>query len=225
MSTQFFTDYYSAFGLYERTGIDLPYESAGISKSKADMDNVITDLYSTSFGQTQKLTPIQMATAVASVVNGGYLLTPYVVDSVTDQSGNVIEQAQTDIRRQVISEEVSRQICAMMENNVGNGQDGYSCRNVYVSGYAIGGKSGTGEQLDREKRSDGDYHKQISFAAALPIDDPEYLVFAVLDDPRWIKDFASMIVAPMIGNIISEIAPYLGIPPTPTLSRPRRSRL
>ena len=212
MSTQFFTDYYSAFGLYERTGIDLPYESAGISKSKADMDNVITDLYSTSFGQTQKLTPIQMATAVASVVNGGYLLTPYVVDSVTDQSGNVIEQAQTDIRRQVISEEVSRQICAMMENNVGNGQDGYSCRNVYVSGYAIGGKSGTGEQLDREKRSDGDYHKQISFAAALPIDDPEYLVFAVLDDPRWIKDFASMIVAPMIGNIISEIAPYLGIP-------------
>ena len=212
MSTQFFTDYYSAFGLYERTGIDLPYESAGISKSKADMDNVITDLYSTSFGQTQKLTPIQMATAVASVVNGGYLLTPYVVDSVTDQSGNVIEQAQTDIRRQVISEEVSRQICAMMENNVGNGQDGYSCRNVYVSGYAIGGKSGTGEQLDREKRGDGDYHKQISFAAALPIDDPEYLVFAVLDDPRWIKDFASMIVAPMIGNIISEIAPYLGIP-------------
>ena len=212
MSTQLFTDYYSAFGLYERTGIDLPYESAGISKSKADMDNVITDLYSTSFGQTQKLTPIQMATAVASVVNGGYLLTPYVVDSVTDQSGNVIEQAQTDIRRQVISEEVSRQICAMMENNVGNGQDGYSCRNVYVSGYAIGGKSGTGEQLDREMRSDGDYHKQISFAAALPIDDPEYLVFAVLDDPRWIKDFASMIVAPMIGNIISEIAPYLGIP-------------
>ena len=100
----------------------------------------------------------------------------------------------------------------MMENNVGNGQDGYSCRNVYVSGYAIGGKSGTGEQLDREMRSDGDYHKQISFAAALPIDDPEYLVFAVLDDPRWIKDFASMIVAPMIGNIISEIAPYLGIP-------------
>lgn len=213
MSTQFFTDYYSAFGLYERTGIDLPYEAAGISKTKADMDRVITDLYSSSFGQSQKITPIQMATAVAAVVNGGYLLTPYVVGSITDDSGNVIEQTQTDIRRQVISEEVSAQLRAMMENNVGQGQDGYSCRNVYVAGYAIGGKSGTGEQLDRSKRSyDDDYHKQISFAAALPIDDPEYLVFAVLDDPRWIKDFASMIVAPMIGNIISEIAPYLGIP-------------
>lgn len=213
MSTQFFTDYYSAFGLYERTGIDLPYEAAGISKTKADMDQVITDLYSSSFGQSQKITPIQMATAVAAVVNGGYLLTPYVVGSITDDSGNVIEQTQTDIRRQVISEEVSAQLRTMMENNVGQGQDGYSCRNVYVAGYAIGGKSGTGEQLDRSKRSyDDDYHKQISFAAALPIDDPEYLVFAVLDDPRWIKDFASMIVAPMIGNIISEIAPYLGIP-------------
>ena len=213
MSTQFFTDYYSAFGLYERTGIDLPYEAAGISKTKADMDRVITDLYSSSFGQSQKITPIQMATAVAAVVNGGYLLTPYVVGSITDDSGNVIEQTQTDIRRQVISEEVSAQLRTMMENNVGQGQDGYSCRNVYVAGYAIGGKSGTGEQLDRSKRSyDDDYHKQISFAAALPIDDPEYLVFAVLDDPRWIKDFASMIVAPMIGNIISEIAPYLGIP-------------
>ena len=213
MSTQFFTDYYSAFGLYERTGIDLPYEAAGISKTKADMDQVITDLYSSSFGQSQKITPIQMATAVAAVANGGYLLTPYVVGSITDDSGNVIEQTQTDIRRQVISEEVSAQLRTMMENNVGQGQDGYSCRNVYVAGYAIGGKSGTGEQLDRSKRSyDDDYHKQISFAAALPIDDPEYLVFAVLDDPRWIKDFASMIVAPMIGNIISEIAPYLGIP-------------
>ena len=213
MSTQLFTDYYSAFGLYERTGIDLPYEAAGISKTKADMDQVITDLYSSSFGQSQKITPIQMATAVAAVVNGGYLLTPYVVGSITDDSGNVIEQTQTDIRRQVISEEVSAQLRTMMENNVGQGQDGYSCRNVYVAGYAIGGKSGTGEQLDRSKRSyDDDYHKQISFAAALPIDDPEYLVFAVLDDPRWIKDFASMIVAPMIGNIISEIAPYLGIP-------------
>lgn len=221
MSTQFFTDYYSAFGLYERTGIDLPYEAAGISKTKADMDQVITDLYSSSFGQSQKITPIQMATAVAAVVNGGYLLTPYVVGSITDDSGNVIEQTQTDIRRQVISEEVSAQLRAMMENNVGQGQDGYSCRNVYVAGYAIGGKSGTGEQLDRSKRSyDDDYHKQISFAAALPIDDPEYLVFAVLDDPRWTEDFASMIVAPMIGNIISEIAPYLGIPTDPDYVAP-----
>ena len=133
--------------------------------------------------------------------------------------GNITSQTQTTIRRQVISEEVSEQMRAFMENNVGNGQTGYSCRNVYVAGYSIGGKSGTAEQLDRTERADGDYHKQISFAAVLPIDDPEYLVFAVLDDPRWDRDYASEIVAPMVGNIISEIAPYLGVPTDPRLRR------
>lgn len=211
MTPKLFYDYYQAFGLAEITGIDLPYESKGISKTQADMEKTVTDLYSTSFGQTQKITAIQMATAVSAVVNGGYLVTPYVVGSITDNNGNIISETQPTIRRQVISEEVSDQLCAMMENNVGDGKDGYSCRNVYVAGYSIGGKSGTAEQLDRTERSDGDYHKQISFAAILPADDPEILVFAVLDDPRWIEDFASEIVAPMIGNIISEIAPYLGI--------------
>ena len=211
MTPKLFYDYYQAFGLAETTGIDLPYESKGISKTQADMEKTVTDLYSTSFGQTQKITAIQMATAVCAVVNGGYLVTPYVVGSITDNNGNIISETQPTIRRQVISEEVSDQLCAMMENNVGDGKAGYSCRNVYVAGYSIGGKSGTAEQLDRSRRSDGDYHKQISFAAILPADDPEILVFAVLDDPRWIEDFASEIVAPMIGNIISEIAPYLGI--------------
>lgn len=211
MTPEFFYNYYQAFGLDETTGIDLPYESKGISKTQDDMERVKTDLYSTAFGQTQKLTAIQMATAVSAVVNGGYLVTPYVVDNMTDDAGNVVSQTQPNIRRQVISEDVSKQLCAMMENNVGGGQEGYSCRNVYVAGYSIGGKSGTAEQLDRSKRSDDDYHKQISFAAVLPADDPEILVFAVLDDPRWVEDFASQIVAPMVGNIISEIAPYLGI--------------
>lgn len=211
MTPEFFYNYYQAFGLDEVTGVDLPYESKGISKTLADMEQTNTDLYSTAFGQTQKLTAIQMATAVSAVVNGGYLVTPYVVDNMTDDAGNVVSQTQPNIRRQVISEDVSKQLCAMMENNVGGGQEGYSCRNVYVAGYSIGGKSGTAEQLDRSKRSDDDYHKQISFAAVLPADDPEILVFAVLDDPRWVEDFASQIVAPMVGNIISEIAPYLGI--------------
>lgn len=183
MTPEFFYNYYQAFGLDETTGIDLPYESKGISKTQADMEQVKTDLYSTAFGQTQKLTAIQMATAVSAVVNGGYLVTPYVVGSMTDDAGNVVSETQPNIRRQVISEDVSQQLCAMMENNVGGGKEGYSCRNVYVAGYSIGGKSGTAEQLDRSERSDGDYHKQISFAAVLPADDPEILVFAVLDDP------------------------------------------
>lgn len=220
MTPEFFYDYFQAFGLAEQTGIDLPAESAGLSKDQADMELFLSDLYSSSFGQTQKLTAIQMATAVSAVVNGGYLVTPYVVDHVTDDAGNITSQTQTTIRRQVISEEVSEQMRAFMENNVGNGQAGYACRNVYVAGYSNGGKSGTGEQLDRTERADGDYHKQISFAAVLPIDDPEYLVFAVLDDPRWDRDYASEIVAPMVGNIISEIAPYLGVPTDPDYVAP-----
>ncbi len=220
MTPEFFYNYYQAFGLDETTGIDLPYESKGISKTQADMERTTTDLYSTAFGQTQKLTAIQMATAVSAVVNGGYLVTPYVVGSMTDDAGNVASETQPNIRRQVISEDVSQQLCAMMENNVGGGKDGYSCRNVYVAGYSIGGKSGTAEQLDRSKRSDDDYHKQISFAAVLPAEDPEILVFAVLDDPRWVEDFASQIVAPMVGNIISEIAPYLGIARDPDYVEP-----
>ena len=220
MTPEFFYNYYQAFGLDETTGIDLPYESKGISKTQDDMERVKTDLYSTAFGQTQKLTAIQMATAVSAVVNGGYLVTPYVVGSMTDDAGNVVSETQPAIRRQVISEDVSEQLRAMMKNNVGGGQEGYSCRNVYVAGYSIGGKSGTAEQLDRTERSDGDYHKQISFAAVLPAEDPEILVFAVLDDPRWVEDFASQIVAPMVGNIISEIAPYLGIPRDPDYAEP-----
>lgn len=213
MSPEFFYSYFQAFGLAETTGIDLPYESKGISKTQADMEKTATDLYSSAFGQSQKLTTIQMATAVAAVVNGGYLVTPHVVDTITDENGNVVEEIGTNIRRQVISEEVSEQICAMMEDNVGHNDDDayHSCQNAYVAGYRIGGKSGTAEQLDRELRSDGDYHKAISFAGVLPINDPEILVFVMLDDPRWTYDYASQLVAPLVGNIISEIAPYLGI--------------
>ena len=143
--------------------------------------------------------------------NGGYLVTPYVVDSISDKDGNIISQTETNIRRQVISEEVSRQLLAMMENNVHGAGNYHSCANAYVAGYRIGGKSGTAERTDRHLRGDGDYYKMMSFAAVLPIDDPEIEVFVLLDDPRWVKDYASQVVAPVVGNIISEIAPYLGI--------------
>ena len=148
---------------------------------------------------------------VVAIANGGYLVTPYVVDSISDKDGNIISQTETNIRRQVISEEVSRQLLAMMENNVHGAGDYHSCANAYVAGYRIGGKSGTAERTDRHLRGDGDYYKMMSFAAVLPIDDPEIEVFVLLDDPRWVKDYASQVVAPVVGNIISEIAPYLGI--------------
>ena len=212
LKPQIFYDYIQAFGFTQPTGIDLPNETRWTSVYNAEqMAEVDTNLYTAAFGQNESITPMQMATAVAAIANGGSLVTPYVVDSISDKDGNIISQTETNIRRQVISEEVSRQLLAMMENNVHGAGDYHSCANAYVAGYRIGGKSGTAERTDRHLRGDGDYYKMMSFAAVLPIDDPEIEVFVLLDDPRWVKDYASQVVAPVVGNIISEIAPYLGI--------------
>lgn len=212
LKPQIFYDYIQAFGFTQPTGIDLPNETRWTSVYNAEqMAEVDTNLYTAAFGQNESITPMQMATAVAAIANGGYLVTPYVVDSVTDKDGNIVTQTETNIRRQVISEEVSRQLLSMMENNVHGEGNYHSCANAYVAGYRIGGKSGTAERTDRHLRGDGDYYKMMSFAAVLPIDDPEIEVFVLLDDPRWVKDYASQVVAPVVGNIISEIAPYLGI--------------
>ena len=210
-----FYDYIQAFGFTQPTGIDLPSETRWTSVYNAQqMAEVDTNLYTAAFGQNEAITPMQMATAIAAIANGGYLVTPYIVDSVTDNAGNVVSQTETNIRRQVISEEVSKELLAMMENNVDpNGTEStrHSCSNAYVAGYRIGGKSGTAERTDRHLRGDGDYYKAMSFTAVLPIDDPEIEVFVLLDDPRWLHDYASQVVAPVVGNIISEVAPYLGI--------------
>ena len=212
LKPQIFYDYIQAFGFTQPTGIDLPNETRWTSVYNAEqMAEVDTNLYTAAFGQNESITPMQMATAVAAIANGGYLVTPYVVDSVTDKDGNIVTQTETSIRRQVISEEVSRQLLSMMENNVHGEGNYHSCANAYVAGYRIGGKSGTAERTDRHLRGDGDYYKMMSFAAVLPIDDPEIEVFVLLDDPRWFKDYASQVVAPVVGNIISEIVPYLGI--------------
>ena len=210
-----FYDYIQAFGFTQPTGIDLPSETRWTSVYNAQqMAEIDTNLYTAAFGQNEAITPMQMATAIAAIANGGYLVTPYIVDSVTDNAGNIVSQNETNIRRQVISEEVSKELLAMMENNVDpNGTEStrHICSNAYVAGYRIGGKSGTAERTDRHLRGDGDYYKAMSFAAVLPIDDPEIEVFVLLDDPRWLHDYASQVVAPVVGNIISEVAPYLGI--------------
>ena len=210
-----FYDYIQAFGFTQPTGIDLPSETRWTSVYNAQqMAEIDTNLYTAAFGQNEAITPMQMATAIAAIANGGYLVTPYIVDSVTDNAGNIVSQTETNIRRQVISEEVSKELLAMMENNVDpNGTEStrHICSNAYVAGYRIGGKSGTAERTDRHLRGDGDYYKAMSFAAVLPIDDPEIEVFVLLDDPRWLHDYASQVVAPVVGNIISEVAPYLGI--------------
>ena len=210
IGSQQFYNYFDAFGFTERTGVDLPSETSFMQYYSADKLGEV-QLASSAFGQAMAITPLQMCTAVAAAVNGGYLVTPHVVDKITDSNGSVIQEIGANVRRQVISETASDTIRQMMEYEVGNGTGGG--KNAYVSGYRIGGKSGTSEQLNMDRRADGDYKKVASFAAVLPADDPEILVYVMLDDPNNVRsDYSSILAAPVAGNIISEVAPYLGIP-------------
>ena len=211
IGSSLFYDYFDAFGFTERTGVDLPNET-GMMKyyTKSQLGEV--ELSSSSFGQAMAVTPLQVCTAVSAAVNGGYLVTPHVVDKITDQNGNVVEEIGANIRRQVISKSASETIRQIMEYEVGDGTTTGGGSNAYVAGYRIGGKSGTSEQLNMERRADGDYKKVASFAAVLPANDPEILVYVMLDDPNNAHtDYSSILAAPVVGNIISEIAPYLGI--------------
>ena len=206
-----FYDYFDAFGFTERTGVDLPNET-GMMKyyTKSQLGEV--ELSSSSFGQAMAVTPLQVCTAISAAVNGGYLVTPHVVDKITDQNGNVVEEIGANVRRQVISKSASETIRQIMEYEVGDGTTTGGGSNAYVAGYRIGGKSGTSEQLNMERRADGDYKKVASFAAVLPANDPEILVYVMLDDPNNAHtDYSSILAAPVVGNIIREIAPYLGI--------------
>ena len=211
LGSSVFYDYFDAFGFTERTGVDLPNET-GMMKYYTKNQLGEVQLASSAFGQAMAVTPLQVCTAISAAVNGGYLVTPHVVDKITDQNGNVVEEVGANVRRQVISKSASETIRQIMEYEVGDGSTSGGGSNAYVAGYRIGGKSGTSEQLNMERRADGDYKKVASFAAVLPANDPEILVYVMLDDPNNARtDYSSILAAPVVGNIISEIAPYLGI--------------
>ena len=211
LGSSVFYDYFDAFGFTERTGVDLPNET-GMMKYYTKNQLGEVQLASSAFGQAMAVPPLQVCTAISAAVNGGYLVTPHVVDKITDQNGNVVEEVGANVRRQVISESASETIRQIMEYEVGDGSTSGGGSNAYVAGYRIGGKSGTSEQLNMERRADGDYKKVASFAAVLPANDPEILVYVMLDDPNNARtDYSSILAAPVVGNIISEIAPYLGI--------------
>ena len=206
-----FYEYFKAFGFTERTGVDLPNETSYM-QYYTDKNMGEVELASSAFGQSMAVTPLQVCTAVAAAVNGGYLVTPHVVDQIVDANGNVVEQIGPGVRRQVISGSASETIRQIMEHEVGDGTTRSGGYRAYVAGYRIGGKSGTSELLNMDRRADGDYKKAASFVAVLPADDPQILVYVMLDDPNNVNsDYSSVLAAPVVGNIISEIAPYLGV--------------
>ncbi len=210
-----FSKYLEAFGFTEPTGIDLPGESRSLYISGDNMGPV--ELASSAFGQTNKVTPIQMATAFCAVVNGGYLVTPYVVDKILDSDGNVVESTQVQIKRQVISEETSAHMRKILENVVET--NGGS--NAYISGYRIGGKSGTTEKIDEYNAllatTGEDKMTYVpSFAAFAPADDPQIVMLVMADTPTGTQYYGSAVAAPVVSAVFKEGLPHLGIYPTYT---------
>lgn len=203
-----FSRYFEAFGFTEKTGIDLPGEADSLYVKESDMG--IVELSSSAFGQTTKVTPIQMVTAAAAVVNGGKLVTPYVVDKIIDGDGNVVKSAQTVVKRQVISEETSATMRQILEDVVTANGGG----NAYMSGYRIGGKSGTSEKIDDYNSGKTPELRYVAtFCAIVPIDDPEYVMLVVCDEPTSGYIYGSAIAAPVVSAVFKEGLEYMGIYP------------
>ena len=210
-----FYDYVKNFGILEKTGIDLAGESKGVFFDKAlvtDTDKYGTaSLTSGSFGQTFKLTPIQLVRAIASVVNGGNLMEPYVVSEVLDQNGNtVLKQEPTAVRR-VIKEETSQTMCELMRSVVTEG----TAKNANVYGFSIGGKTGTSEKIDvLDENGQPTLDKIVSFVGVAPMDDPQYIVLVALDTPSRSTGLyisGGVMAAPTVGAVMEDILPYLGV--------------
>ncbi len=203
-----FYEYYVAFGMSERTGIDLPGESDDYFFNNGGIHGMqLMDLAVASFGQNFKITPIQMLTACAAIANDGKLMKPYVVSQVSDSDGNVVKSTEPTVKRQAISSEVAQRICSMLEQNVIGG----CATNGYIAGYRIGAKTGTSQKIvDENGQKTDDYI--ASFCGIAPCDDPEIALLCYFDtpDPN-INYYGSTVAGPCFRNIMNEVLPYLGI--------------
>ncbi len=213
LGTEKFSSYFKAYGFTEPTGIDLPGESAGLYITEENMG--IVELASCSFGQSNTVTPMQMITAYAAVINGGYLLQPYVVSKIVDTNGNVIDTKERTVRRQVISEETSSQMRQVLESVVNN--KGGS--NAYIKGYRIGGKSGTSQKLQKNSQTGSDSLYVSSYVGFAPADDPEIIMLVMVDEPQGTDHngshvyYGSMVAAPVVSAVFKDALPYLGYYP------------
>ena len=211
-----FYEYIEKFGILEKTGIDLAGESKGVFFDKSlvtDTDKWGTaSLTSGSFGQTFKITPLQLVRAIASVVNGGYLLEPYIVSEIIDAQGNTILKAEPTVTRRTISQETSDIMRQLITSVVTEG----TAKNAQVAGFSIGGKTGTSEKIDVfDENGQRVLDKIVSFVGIAPMDDPEYIVLVALDTPSretGIYISGGVMAAPTVGAVMSDILPYLGVP-------------
>ena len=197
--------YFEAFGFTERTGIDLTGEAYPVYHSHEKMGKV--ELASTSFGQSFRVSPIQMITAGCAIANGGKLMTPYVVDSILDDKGNLISKTEPKVRRQVISEGTAATVRQMMEAVV----EGGTGKNAYIAGYRVAGKTATSEKLD--KKSTGQFLYVASFLCFAPADDPQVAVLVGVDEPPGNYRGGGILAAPIAKDVLESTLKYLNVEP------------
>ena len=210
-----FYEYIEKFGILEKTGVDLAGESKGIFFDKAlvtDTDKWGTaSLTSGSFGQTFKITPLQLVRAIASVVNGGYLMEPYIVSEILDGDGETVMRAEPTAVRQTIRKETSDTMRTLIQSVVEEG----TAKNAQVAGFSIGGKTGTSEKIDVfDDNGQRVLDKIVSFVGIAPMENPEYIVLVALDTPSrttGIYISGGVMAAPTVGAVMADILPYLGV--------------
>ena len=198
-----FCDYFAAFGLRAPTGIDLPAEPKKSLYYTADRMGPV-ELASCAFGQSSKISYLEMASAVCAVVHGGRLMQPYVVSDILGPEGEVIDHLSPVCKRQVLKEETSRTMREMMEAVVLYGGG----RNARIAGYRVGGKSGTSQKLD----SADEKARIASFVAVAPIDDPQFLCLVCLDEPHSWTTAGGSLSAPVCAEVLEQTLVYKGIP-------------
>lgn len=197
--------YFDSFGFTQTTGIDLPGEAS--PQFYPEEKYSIVELSSASMGQTNSLTPIQVCTGISAIANGGKLVTPYLVSEIVDADGKTVKKTETNVVRQVISEETAATVRGMMKSVVDNGTG----KNGYVAGYSVGGKTGTSTKLGESKEGEGDKYI-VSFAAIAPSDDPEIAMIIIVDEPN--ADLGGgALCAPIAAQVIEEAMISLGVEP------------
>ena len=198
-----FCDYFAAFVLREPTGIDLPAEPKKSLYYTADRMGPV-ELASCAFGQSSKISYMEMAAAVCAVVNGGKLMQPYLVSDILNPDGSVLQHIDPVCRRQVIRSETSQIMRGMMEAVVLNGGGRYA----QIRGYRVGGKSGTSQKLD----SADEKARIASFVAVAPIDDPQFLCLVCLDEPHSWTTAGGSLSAPVCAEVLEQTLVYKSIP-------------
>ena len=207
-----FIEYQSLFNFGKQTGIDLPNEAAGSVYTRERMNEV--ELATCTFGQGFTCTMVQEIAAFSAVINGGKYYQPHVVDRILDEDGNVVKDNSELLLKQVVSSEVSEKLRGYLETAVQEGTG----RKAQVPGYRVGGKTGTAEKIDYETgtRAKGKY--LVSFIGAVPINDPEVVIYVVVDEPNVANQADSTYAQHLYQQIATEVLPYMNIYPTEDVS-------